>query len=158
MTQTATPLIGSGITISVGTQGATPVYTAISGVTKITPPQQKFGTTDITELTTGFKKVLKTLADYGEVTIEGIYKSADAGQAALAAAFGVLANSTYGGDFPFEIQMPINLAGGQTATGDLVKFLGPVTGFATDQESAEKEVTFKATIKVNSAPVVTLGA
>lgn len=158
MTQTAAPLIGSGITVSIGTQGVTPAYTVIGGVTKITPPQQKFGTSDVTALTTGFKKVIKTLPDYGEVTIEGIYESADAGQAALAAAFGTLANSANGGDYPFEIQMPINLAGGQAATGDLVKFLGPVTEYATDQESAEKEVTFKATIKVNAAPVVTLGA
>jgi hypothetical protein len=158
MTQTAAPLIGSGISISIGTQGATPSYTPIAGVTKITPPAQKFGTTDITTLATGFKKVLKTIPDYGEVSIEGIYESADPGQAALAAAFAMLGNSTYGGDFPFEIQMPPNLAGGQTATGDLLKFLGPVTEFATDQESAEKEVTFKATIKVNAQPVVTLGA
>lgn len=158
MTQVAAPLIGSGITMSIGTQGATPAYTAISGLTKVTPPAQKFGTTDVTTLTTGFKKVLKTIPDYGEVTIEGIYESADPGQAALAAAFGTLANSTNGGDYPFEIQMPPNLAGGQTTTGDLVKFVGPVTEFATDQESAEKEVTFKATIKVNAAPVVTLGA
>jgi hypothetical protein len=158
MPQTAAPLIGSGITMSIGTQGATPAYTPISGLTKVTPPPQKFGTTDTTTLTTGYKKVMKTIPDYGEVTIEGIYESADPGQIALAAAFGTLANSTNGGDYPFEIQMPPNLAGGQTATGDLVKFVGPVTEFATDQESAEKEVTFKATIKVNAMPVVTLGS
>lgn len=159
MTQTAQPNIGSQITISIGTQGASPTYTVINGITKATPPQQKFGTYDKTALTTGFKKAGKTIPDYGELSIEGYYESADPGQAALAAAFAVLDNSTYGGDFPFEVQLPPLLSGGQTTTGDLIKFNGPVTEFQSFQSvEADRALMFKATIKVNSAPVVTLGS
>ena len=160
MTQTATPLIGLGATLSIGTQGGTPVFTPINGIKKITPPQPKFGVEDVTTLSTpntGRRKV-KTLIDNGEIKIEGEWESADAGQTALAAALATVSNSTNGADYPFKLALPVDLAGGQVTTGDLLAFNAMVTEFSISDVEIEKTITFSATLTIDGPLTFTPGA
>jgi hypothetical protein len=160
MTQTAQPLIGLGATLSIGTQGGTPTYTAINGVKKITPPKPKWGTEDVTTLATpntGRRKI-KTLLDNGEVAFEGEYESADPGQAAMSAAFLTPSNSASGAAYPFKLVLPIDLAGGQTTIGDTVTFNAMVTGWEMSDVEIDKAVTFSGSLTIDGPVTVTPGS
>lgn len=157
MTLTATPQIGLGIVLSIGTLGGTPTYTAIGGNTKITPPEPKWGTEDITTIgqATPGKQFIKSLLDQGEASAEGFWESADAGQIAVYAAFLAPSNQAGGANYPFKLVLPINLAGGQTTTGDTATFSGLVTDFAVGAAEPGKPVPYKFTVKINGTPVPT---
>ena len=160
MTQTAQPLIGLGTTLSIGTQGGSPTYTAIKGIKKITPPNGKWGWEDTTTLdTTGVDRIgIKTLREPGQVDIEGLYESADPGQVALQAAFSTPSNATNGGNYPFKLALPVDLAGGQVTTGDTAAFSAAVTEWAISDDEVDKVITFKAVLKISGAVTYTEGA
>lgn len=169
MTQTAAPQIGLSSKIYIATAQGTPVTasagtvsggTLIGGVTKITPPKPKWGTWDKTELATPNTGRLKgkTLIDAGDVKIDGFYKSADAGQTALTAAFFVQPNTAAGDAFGFLIELPINEAGGQTAQGDIVVFNALVTEWEVGEAEKDKEIPFTATLVISGPITITLGS
>lgn len=161
MTQTAQPIIGLGSALSIGTQGGTPTFTAIGKAKKITPPQPKWGTEDTTTLDAGpaaTRTFMKTLLDPGEISVEGLYESADAGQTALQAAFLAVSNSTNGAAYPFKLALSVDLAGGQTTTGDTFTFSALVTDFAIVDVEVDKPFTFKATLKITGAVNGVLGS
>ena len=150
MTQTAQPIIGMGAILSIGTQTASPTYTVINGVKKITPPKPKWGTEDVTTLSSASntRVFIKTLLDPGKVPIEGEWESADPGQTALSAALYSAAVATYGQAFPFKIALPIDTLGGQTTTGDTITFNALVIGYEVGEVEIDKPVTFSATLKI----------
>jgi hypothetical protein len=160
MTQTAQPLLGIGTTLSIGTQGGGSTFVVIGYIKKITPPAGKWGWEDTTTLNTpGVDKIgNKTLRDPGEVSIEGLYESADAGQIALQAAFNVGSNTTNGDKFPFKLALPVNLPGGEITTGELFAFNAAVTEWAISDVEDEKDITFKASLKVSGPTTPTAGA
>jgi len=160
MTLTAAPQIGLGTVVSIGTLGASPTFTAIAKLKKVTPPQPKWGTEDTTTLdTTGNTRTfIKSLIDPGEFTLDGEYASADPGQIALSAAFLAPSNQANGAAYPFKVVLPVNLAGGQTTIGDTFTFSGLVTDFAVQDEDIDKIVMFKATIKISGAGTYAEGA
>jgi hypothetical protein len=159
MTQTAQPLLGLAATISIGTQAASPVYTVINFVKKITPPKPKWGTEDTTTLGTPSqtRTFMKTLIDPGELQIEGLYEQ-DPGQVALAAAFNSAAVTTYGQAFPFKFELAPDVVGGQTTTGDTYVYSGLVTDYTVGEADIDKVVPFSATIKISGPPTFTEGS
>jgi hypothetical protein len=160
MTLTAAPLVGIGTALSIGTLGGTPTFTVIGGIQKITPPEPKYGTEDVTTLaTTGNTRVkIKTLIDPGEYQIEGLNESADAGQIALEAAFLASSNQVNGAAYPFKLVLPINLAGGQATTGDTEAFNALVTSYSEGEVTIDKTIPFKATLTVTGPSTYTEGS
>ena len=160
MTQTAQPIIGLGAVLSIGTQTASPTYTVVNKIKKVTPPKPKWGTEDVTTLdtpNTGRLKI-KTLLDNGEVQISGEWESADPGQVALAAAFSSAAIAVYGTAYPFKIALPIDIAGGQTTTGDTSTFNALVTGWEIDDVEIDKVVGFTASLTISGPITFTEGS
>jgi hypothetical protein len=101
---------------------------------------------------------MKTIRDPGELSLEGMYESADLGQVALSAAFAASSNQLNGAAYPFKLVLPINLNGGQLTTGDTSTFNGLVTDFALSDVEKDKELTFKATIKLTGSGTFVEGA
>lgn len=169
MTQTATPQIGLQSKLYIQTVQGTAIAvsggtvsggTLIGQVKKITPPKPKWGTEDITVLATPNtgRIFIKTLVDMGEVKVDGLYASADAGQALLTTAFFAASNTAAGASFGFLIEEPINLAGGQTTAGDQVAFNALVTDWEIGEADIDKVIPFTATLKITGAITVTLGS
>lgn len=148
---------GTAITVSGGTVSG---GTLIGFVKKITPPKPKWGTYDKTVLSTPNTGRLKgkTLLDNGEVKIEGMYASADAGQALLAVAFLVADNTVNGSAFGFLIEEPINAAGGQTSVGDIVTFNALVTEWEIGEDDLDKEIPFAAALTITGPIAIALGS
>lgn len=169
MTQSAASLIGLSSKLYIQTTQGTAITVsggAVSGGTligalkKITPPKPKWGTEDVTVLSTpntGRRKI-KTLLDNGEVKAEGLYESADAGQAALAAAFLTASNTALGADFGFLIVEPIDAAGGQTSIGDAIAFNALVTEWEIGESDIDKVIPFSATLTIDGPVTITLGS
>lgn len=160
MTQTAQPILGLGTVISIGTQGASPTFTAVNKVKKVTPPKPKWDTEDVTTLDTPNtgRIFAKTLLNNGEVSIEGEWESADPGQVALAAALTSAPVAVYGQNYPFKIVLPVDTVGGQTSTGDTLTFSALVIGFEIGEASIDKIVPFSASLKVTGALTFVEGA
>ena len=132
----------------------------VNKIKKITPPKPKWGTEDVTTLdtpNTGRRKI-KTLLDQGEMQISGEWESADPGQVALAAAFSSAAIAVYGTAYPFKIALPIDIAGGQTTTGDTITFNAHVTGWEIDDVEIDKVVAFSAALTIDGAITFAEGA
>lgn len=160
MTQTATPLIGLGFALSIGTQGGTPTYTVVNGIKTFKMADGSWGTEDVTVLNTAAfsRRFIKTLEDAGEAEVSMLWDSADPGQVLLLAAYAVGSNSANGADFPIKAAMPIDLAGGQTTTGDTFAFNGLVTKYKRPEVQVDKTLTWGVTIKVDGAVTLTEGA
>ena len=64
--------IGYGTTFSIGTSGASPVYTAVAQVTSVTPPNYARDAIETTHMTSlgSFREFIPGLMDAGEATIE----------------------------------------------------------------------------------------
>jgi hypothetical protein len=157
MTITAAPQIGLGMTISIGTLGGSPTYTAILGNTKIVPPEPSWGTEDVTTLDAAnpYRQFIKALLDQGEAEGSGFWESADPGQIALYAAFLAPSNQANGANYPFKLVLPVNKAGGQTTTGDTATFSALVTKFAMGEGDPGKPIPYKFTLKINGSPIPT---
>lgn len=148
---------GTAITVSSGTVSG---GTLIGGMKKITPPKPKWGTEDITVLSTpntGRIKI-KTLLDNGEAKVDGLYESADAGQIALATAFLAASNTTNGAAFGFLIVEPVNAAGGQSTAGDTVAFNALVTDWEIGESDIDKVIPFSATLTITGPVTVVEGS
>lgn len=160
MTQTASPIIGLGAVLSIGTQGGSPTYTAVGKIKTIKPPAPKFGTEDTTTLdaAAGVRTFIKTLQDPGEMDVTVLWESADAGQVAVLAAFATLSNSANGAGYPFKLALPIDLSGGQTTTGDTFTFAGLVVDYSGPELQADKTVTWSFKVKVSGAVTLAEGA
>lgn len=160
MTQTAQPEIGLGAVLSIGTQGGSPTYTAVGKIKTIRAPQPKFGTEDVTTLDSagGIRRFIKTLQDPGEMDVQVLWESADPGQVAVLAAFGTLSNSASGADFPFKLALPVDLAGGQTTTGDTFAFNGMVTEYTGPEVQVDKTITWSFKVKLDGAITFTEGS
>jgi hypothetical protein len=160
MTQTATPLIGLGATLSIGTQGGSPTYTVVSGVKSVKLPDGKFGTEDVTVIgTAGYsRRFIKTLEEAGEADISMLWESADPGQAELLTAYATIENSANGSKFPFKGALLINAAGGQTTAGDSFAFNAMVTGYKRPEIQPDKTVMWGVTLKVDGAITLTDGS
>lgn len=160
MTQTASPEIGLGGQLSIGTQGGSPTYTVINGIKQCKAPAGKWGTEDTTVLGTtgGFRTFVKTLCDEGEVDVSMIWESADTGQEALVTAYGTLSNSTNGGAYPFKLALPVDLSGGQTTTGDTYTFNALVTEFGRPELQPDKVILWSVRLKVTGAVTFAAGS
>lgn len=160
MTQSAAPIIGQGSQLSIGTQGGSPTFTAIVGIRSVKAPAGKWGTEDITTLTTsGFsRRFIKTLEEAGEADVSLIWESADPGQVAILAAYAQGSNIALGGDFPFKLVLPINLPGGQTTTADTLTFNALVTDFTRPEVQVDKTITWSFKLKVDGAVTITEGS
>lgn len=169
MTQTAKPLIGLGSLIYIQTAQGTAITvssgtvsggTVIGQVKKVTPPKPKWATEDVTVLSTPNtgRLFIKTLVDAGEVKIDGLYESADAGQVILQTAFFAASNTANGAAWGFLIQEPTNLAGGQTTIGDQVAFNALVTEWEIGEDDIDKVIPFSATLKITGPITITEGS
>jgi hypothetical protein len=159
MTQSAQPLIGLGAALSIGTQGGSPTYIAVGKIKNIKPPSPKFGQEDVTTLDSGsVRRFIKTLQDPGEMDVSVYWESADAGQVAVLAAFSTLSNSTNGADYPWKLQFPVNLEGGQTSTGDLFAFSGFVSEYTGPETQPDKTITWGFKVKIDGAITITEGS
>jgi hypothetical protein len=160
MTQTATPLIGLGAALSIGTQGGSPTYTVVNGVKSVKLPDGKFGTEDVTVLgTSGYsRRFIKTLEEAGEVDVSMLWESADPGQAELLTAYATIENSTNGSKFPFKGALLINAPGGQVSTGDTFTFSAMVIGFKRPEVQPDKTIMWGVTLKVDGAVTLADGS
>lgn len=160
MTQTASPLIGLGGSLSIGTQGGSPTYTVVAGVKQCKAPQGKWGTEDVTTLdnSDNTRRFIKTLVDEGEVDVMMLWESADPGQDALATAYGVPSNTANGAAYPFKFALPVDKAGGQTTTGDTYGFNALVTEIGRPEVQVDKSITWSVRLKVTGAVTLTEGS
>lgn len=99
------------------------------------------------------RESVPTVLEPGEFTGQGIYLPSDTGRTALTDAFANAAITT------FQVQLPIDTAGGQANVGDLYSF----TGYVEDQPlpdgiMVDKAVTYKLTVKINSVITYTPGS
>jgi hypothetical protein len=169
MTQTASPMIGLGAKIYIQTAQGTAITvstgtvsggTLIGATKKITPPKPKWGTYDKTVLSTPNTGRLKdkTLLDTGEVKIDGLNESADAGQVLLQTAFNTQPNTTNGAGWGFLVVLPTDASGGQTVIGDQIAFSALVTEFEVGELDIDKEIPFTATLTVSGGLTYTEGS
>jgi predicted secreted protein len=133
---------GKGTVLSIGTAGATPVYTSVSELKTYNFSGAKNDTEDITNSDSAgrAREFLVTLLDSGEISIAGNYVASDAGQVAFKAGF----NS--GLILPFKLQLPV--APGQTTSGDVMTFLGLITENDISLQF-DKVISFAAKIKLS---------
>lgn len=118
--------------------------TVIGYLKSISPVEKSADELDITTLDAidGYKKFMQGAKDGGEVVLGGHYESADAGQAALDAAFDSGAEDTYIITYPATI--------GATYT-----FIGIVTGVSAPGEAnIDDPLEFEVTIKITGKPVL----
>jgi len=119
----------------------------IGSLTSISSPEKS---TDAKEVTTldvsdGYKRFLPGLKDGGEVTVKGYYDSADAGQAAIDAAFEAGIQDTYIITFP-------------AAIGATFTFNGIITKYTPGEANLEDPMSFELTLKVSGKPTLALTA
>lgn len=160
MTQTAQPIIGLGASLSIGTQGGSPTYTAVGKTKQIKAPAPKWGTEDTTTIDTagGIRTFIKTLQDPGEMDVTVLWESADPGQAAVLAAFSTLSNTANGAAYPFKLALPVDLPGAQTTTGDTFAFNGLVVDYTGPEVQVDKTVTWSFKVKLTGGITLTEGS
>lgn len=105
--------------------------TAINGI------EPTKGTTETTTLDKSWRTYRGGLKDGGEVSVEGYYKKADAGQVALKTAF----------DSDTEDSHVITFPNGATWT-----FNGIVTAYKIGDANLDDNIAFSATIKISGEP------
>lgn len=116
--------------------------TLIGGLTEISGVDMSADTIDVTTLdsTGGYREFLAGFKDAGEVSVSGFFVPGDAGQVALNTAFGSGASDTY------VITFPASMGATWTFTALVTKL--------TTGATIEDPVSFEATLKVSSAPVL----
>lgn len=125
---------GFGTTIAKG-------VTTIGTLTNITPPEVAADTIETTVLdsTSGFRTFIQGMKDGGEVSIQGYFDTADAGQLAVSSALTAGTVDSYTITFPSAI--------GATWTFDAV-----VTMFKTGEANIDDPLGFEATLKITGVP------
>ena len=128
-----------GTSLKVGTSTSA---VAVGGLKSISGVELSAENIDVTDLanSTGYRSVLPSFKDGGEVALEGFFDGDDAGQEAL---YELMAD---GDSDTFVITFP-------TAIGKKWTFTGIVTKFATGFD-VDDAVTFSCTVKVSGAPVL----
>ncbi len=141
--------IGLGTTLSIGTTGATPVFTPVGEIKTISQSGRQVSTEDVTNMLSSAKEFIPTLVDSGTWDISGNRIGADAGQIEMEAAFQGLTL------VPFKIQLP--KTGAQTTAGDSFAFTALIQEL--DYSIAvDKAVTFTAKLKVSGLITETAGS
>jgi hypothetical protein len=149
---------GKGTVLSIGTPGTGETFTSILQVKTFKLSGQKWTYEDITNMGSPslgvgtLKESLPTLVDAGELALSGIFLPSDPGQLAAAAAFGT------GLLMDFKLQLPINAAAGQVATGNLYAFSGFVQEQPIPDLQYDKVQSIAISIKLNTPVVTTPGA
>ena len=135
--------------MSIGTIGASPVYTSVGEVKSLNQSGRQVSTEDVTNMQSLAKEFIPTLVESGTWDIAGNRIGGDAGQIAMEGAFNGLTL------VPFKIQLP--KSGGQTTTGDLFAFTALVQELDYSL-SVDKAVTFTAKLKVSGVITETAGS
>jgi hypothetical protein len=147
--------IGRGTVVSIGVAGAPEVFTPVAQLKTAQFNGQKINFEDISNLdsplvnNTLLKEMMPATADAGTLDIAGIFLPSDAGQLAIAAAYG-------GGLTDFKVQLP--KGPGQAATGNLYEFSGYVAEQPVPDIQFDKTVTIKFKIQLQTVITLTPGA
>jgi len=96
---------------------------------------------DTTNLQSTAKEFLAILADPGKLTCTVNRVSTDTGQADVLTSFHAASRLTY------QVLFPVNLAAGQTTTGDARQFLAYVEQISPDVKT-DKKITSKFTLQI----------
>jgi hypothetical protein len=143
--------IGIGSILSVGSGGTSETFQAVGEVTDVKWSGYKLGTVDSTSLSSTNSEVIGTIIDYGDVTIEGKFLPMDVGQQDIGTYFTAAVLRDW------QLQLP--KLDGQTTKGNLIAFTGWIVEYTpVVSVQADKPLTFSAKIKINAAPVVTVGS
>lgn len=148
---------GKGVVLSIGSGGESETFTAVLQVKTYSFSGMTAKYDDTTNLNSAaqgaavLEEGLPATVSPGQLTLSGIFLPVDPGQMSLAAAYLSQALTD------FKLQFPI--APGQTTAGNLFAF----SGFVQDMPNAvdidfSKVITFKTTIKLNTAITVTVGS
>ena len=150
------PNTGTKTTLSIGSGGGSETFTVVAQIKTFSFAGQTWTFDETTALDSpafGDGGVLKqyrgTEFDPGTMALGGVYAPSDAGQLALTAAFrtGLLTD--------FKLTLP--LGPGQTVSGNVFAFSAYVQDNPLPDISS-KVLTFKATLKLNTDIVITLGS
>ena len=122
--------------------------TNIGSITKVSSPQMKRDTIDVTTLSSanGFKQFIAGLVDGGTLAVEGLFDTADAGQM-------LLYNKFIGSSLDvYTVTFPTIVGASWTATCLITDLdLG-------GDADISKALTFKATLKISGQPIIGLTA
>ena len=147
---------GRGTVFSIGIAGSPETFTAIMNMKTYSFSGNSLKFDDISNLNSStnggviVEESLPATEDPGTFTASGIFIPSDAGQTALAAAWGTHALTD------FKVQFPV--AGSQTTTGNLYTFSGYLQDNPVPDADYSKAIMVKFTIKLNTAVTVTGGS
>jgi hypothetical protein len=119
-------------------------YLPVGDITSAPYKAGELPTVDSTNLASTTEEVLPVLQKLGTIPLKGNRVSTDPGQALLYNAF----QATPVAPIFWRLQLPVNLAGGQTATGDLLSGSAWVTQYEIDDVDPNKIITFTSSLKV----------
>lgn len=133
------------------TQTGSPTFTPIAALRTINYSGSKLSFIDTTNMDSdgNYKEQLPSIFDGGEVTLEGVYVSGEAGRLAAISAYTARTLCS------FKVQMP--MADGQSTAGDTVTFNGYFGSFGTSFDYS-KEITFSSTIEISGPVTYTTGS
>ena len=147
---------GRGTVFSIGVAGSPETFTPIMNMRTYSFSGNTVKFDDISNLNSSVnggvivEESIPASEDPGTFTASGIWIPSDAGQTALAAAWGTH------GLTDFKVQFPI--AGAQTTTGNLYTFSGFLQDNPLPDADYSKAITIKFAIKLNTAITPTVGS
>jgi hypothetical protein len=147
--------IGRGTVVSIGVVGAPETFVAVAQLKTAQFNGQKINFEDISNLdsplvnNTLLKEMMPATADAGMLEIAGIFLPSDAGQQAVAAAYG-------GGLTDFTVQLP--KGPGQAVKGNAYAFSGYVAEQPLPDVQFDKVVTIKFRIQLQTVITPTAGS
>jgi hypothetical protein len=104
----------------------------------------ELGTVSTTNLQSVTEEIAPVLQKLGTIPLKGNRVSTDPGQTLLYANF----QATPKAPIFWKLQLPVNLAGGQTTTGDLLSGSAWVIGYQIEDVDPTKIITFTANLTV----------
>jgi hypothetical protein len=145
---------GAGAVLQINTTGST--YVAIAQLKTFQFSGQKWALDDITNAGSPavgggvLKEVTPSILDYGEMNISGVWLYSDTAQQKL------MTNFQSGTLTAFK--MILALVEGETTTATEYDFSAYITDMPVPDVQFDKALTFKANLKLNTIPTITVGA
>jgi len=119
-------------------------YVPVGDITSAPYKAGELGTVSTTNLQSTTEEIAPVLQKLGTIPLKGNRVSTDAGQALLYTNFQTVPKAP----IFWKLQLPVNLAGGQTTTGDLFSGSAWVIGYQIEDVEPTKVVTFTANLTV----------
>jgi hypothetical protein len=144
---------GVGAIFSVSTT-STGSYLPVGDITSAPYKAGELGTVSTTNLQSVTEEIAPTLQKLGTIPLKGNRVSTDPGQALLYANFQAVPKVP----IFWRLQLPVNLVGGQSTTGDLFSGSAWVLSYEIDDVDPTKIITFTTSLTVIGAATFVEGA